>query len=110
MDINHPFPLDVDYGGKYYEAWITPSEEKGADDTPVFFRIMLNGDFFAYLCCGDQGWVERDGQKQPTDLVGVIGEQIRAYYQRAADEEELERHDGSAGAFGATEMGRDDED
>jgi hypothetical protein len=110
MDINHPFPLDVDYDGNYYEGWVTPSEEKGPDGSPISFRVMLNGDFFAYLCCGVRGWAVRDGEEHPKDLVGVIGERIRDFYQRAADEEELERHDGSAGAFSATEMGRDDED
>lgn len=110
MDSIHSFPLEFDYGGRYYDAWVTPSDERGESGLPVFYRVTLNGDFFAYLCCGDNGWRQRDNQEQPKDLTGLIGSLIQDFYQRAADEEELERHDGSAGAFDATERGRDDED
>ena len=110
MNVNHSFPLEFSYDDQYYDAWVTPSAELASEGLPVFFRVMLNGDFFAYLCCGDNGWFQRDGEAAPVDLVSRIGEEIAGFYQRATDEEELERHNGSAGAFDATEFPRDDED
>lgn len=108
--VNHSFPLEFTDDDQFYDAWVTPSAELSPGGLPVFYRVMLNGDFFAYLCCWDNGWFQRDGEAASADLVSRIGERIAGYYQRAVDEEELERHDGSAGAFDATEFPRDDED
>ncbi|WP_431210066.1 hypothetical protein ACQ86N_28865 [Puia sp. P3] len=70
----------MDFEGKHYEGEITPSEEKGKNGMPIFFRVVLDGKFFAYLCCGDNGWKERDGEGQPKGLVGEIGGYIGEFY------------------------------
>jgi hypothetical protein len=58
-----------------------PSEEKGASGMPVFFRVELGDGLFAYLCCGDNGWKERDKNGRPKGLVNAIGSFIMDYYE-----------------------------
>ena len=80
MDIEKSFGLSLDFEGKHYDGVVTPSEEKGVNGMPIFFRVVLGDQFFAYLCCGDKGWKERDGEEQPKGLVGAIGNYIVEYY------------------------------
>ena len=47
----------------------------------MYFRVILDGQFFAYLCCADNGWMERDGESRPPALIGAIGDYIRGFYE-----------------------------
>ena len=81
MDNEKSFRLSLDFEGQHYEGSVTPSEEKGAEGMPVFFRVTLGDTFFAYLCCGDYGWKERDGKGKPKGLIDAIGNYILEYYE-----------------------------
>ena len=81
MDENQSFNLSLDFEGQRYEGTVTPSEEKGANGLPVFSRVMLGNQFFAYLCCGDKGWSQREGSSAPKDLIQAIGNYIEDYYE-----------------------------
>jgi len=81
MNKDARFPLTFDFEGRHYKGTVTPSEEKGKNDTPVYFRVTLDNRFFAYVCCADNGWMERDGKSKPPELVGVIGDYIRRFYE-----------------------------
>ena len=81
MDVERTFQLSIDYAGRHYEGTVTPSEEKGANGMPVYFRVMLGEALFAYLCCGDNGWRQRDGNGQSRGLVDAIGSYIMDYYE-----------------------------
>jgi hypothetical protein len=81
MNSQARFPLTLDFEGRHYRGAVTPSEEKGKNGTPVYFRVTLGGQFFAYLCCADNGWMERDGKSQPRALVNAIGDYIRKFYE-----------------------------
>jgi len=78
---NRMFPLSLDFEGKHYTGAVTPSEEKGANGMPVYFRVTLAGELFAYLCCGDRGWREQDNSGKPMGLINAIGTYIREYYE-----------------------------
>jgi hypothetical protein len=73
--------LSLDFEGQHYEGTVTPSEEKGANGMPVYFRVVLGDQFFAYLCCGDKGWSERDGNGKPKGLINAIGNYIIEFYE-----------------------------
>ena len=90
--MDHPFPLSFSHEGLSYEAWVSPSPEG-------CFKVNLNGVFFGEVRGSESG-----------GLAGAIASEIEAYCQRVEDEEELERHNGSAGAFEATEEERDEEE
>ena len=81
MDNQNRIPLSLDYEGKHYRGSITPSEEKGSNGIPVFFRVIVDGQFFAYLCCADHGWVDRDKSGTDPGLVGAIGEYVKRFYE-----------------------------
>lgn len=81
MNSDTSFPLSLDFGGKHYAGTITPSVEKGRDGMPVYFRVTIGDELWAYLCCGDNGWRERDGSSQPSGLVSAIGNYILEYYE-----------------------------
>ena len=74
------FILELDFEGNHYTGVITPSEELGNDGMPVYFRVEIGNELFAYLCCGDIGWHDRDGHGRPVDLVNAIGDYIKKYY------------------------------
>lgn len=81
MDDKRSFPLKLDFEGQHYEGTIIPSEEKASNGEPVYFRVMLGDQFFAYLCCGDKGWHQREGEGAPKDLVQAIGNYIVDYFE-----------------------------
>ena len=81
MEVDKSFPLELDFEGKHYSGKITPSEERATDGTPVFFRVALGDELFAYLCCSDNGWRDRDAAGQPKGLVTAIGNYIFDYYE-----------------------------
>ena len=81
MDMSNSFPLTLDYEGQHYRGKITPSEEVGENGVPVFYRVTLGNTFFAYLCCSDKGWRERDEPDKPKGLVNAIGDYIKAFYK-----------------------------
>jgi len=81
MDKDNRFPFSLDYEGKQLKGTVTPSEEKNAEGRPVYFRVELNGQFFAYLCCAENGWYDREQGDRPKDLIGAIGELITQYYE-----------------------------
>ena len=75
------FPLSLDFEGQHYEGTITPSDEKGPNGMPVYFRVVLGDKFFAYLCCSDNGWKDRDATGNPRGLINAIGNYIMDYYE-----------------------------
>lgn len=81
MNKDKEFPLSLDFQGTHYEGTITPSLEKGANGTPVYFRITFGDELFAYLCCGDNGWKEREGAGKPNWLINAIGNYIADHYE-----------------------------
>ena len=81
MDNDNTFPLSLDFEGKHYSGRITPSEEKGEKGMPVFFRVTIGGELFAYLCCSDKGWKEKDGSARSDGLVSAIGNYIVDFYE-----------------------------
>jgi hypothetical protein len=76
MNNEKTFPFSLEYEGQHYAGDVTPSEEKGANGMPVFYRVTMEGEFFAYLCCGDNGWNEKDDSGKPKGLIGAIGNYI----------------------------------
>lgn len=81
MNTATSFPLSLDFEGRHYAGTVTPSEEKEANGMPVWFRVMLDDTLFAYLCCGDYGWKDRDGGNSPKGLIDAIGSYIMDYYE-----------------------------
>jgi hypothetical protein len=81
MNNDNNFPLSLDFDGKHYSGTISPSVEKGPDGKPVFFRVTIGDQLFAYLCCGDNGWKEKDNNGQPRGLIQAIGNYILAFYE-----------------------------
>lgn len=81
MGSEKSFPFSLDFEGQHYKGTITPSDEIGKTGMPVFFRVTIGDQLFAYLCCGDHGWLDRDGSGQPHDLLQAIGNYIGDYYE-----------------------------
>jgi hypothetical protein len=81
MNTDNTFPLSLDFEGKHYHGRIIPSEELGKNGMPVYFRVTLDGEFFAYICCADTGWMEREGHNKPKALVNAIGAYIMDFYE-----------------------------
>jgi hypothetical protein len=81
MDTANAFPLTLDFEGQHYTGTIIPSEEVGENKMPIYFRVMLGGTFYAYLCCGDHGWKLRDNEGHPPGLVQAIGNYIADFYE-----------------------------
>ena len=80
MDTQNSFPLFLDFEGRHYTGSIIPSEELGKNKMPIYFRVMLGDAFFAYLCCGDHGWKDREKEGHPSGLIQAIGNYIADYY------------------------------
>ncbi|HEY4111421.1 hypothetical protein [Puia sp.] len=83
MNDEKTFPLTLDFAGQHYTGRITPSTETGKSGMPVYFRVTLGDKLFAYLCCGDNGWSEKDpsGADRPEGLVKAIGNYILEFYE-----------------------------
>jgi hypothetical protein len=81
MQTDKSFPLSLDFEGSHYEGVISPSEVHGRNGLPVYFRVMLGGKLYAYLCCSDYGWKKWDLEDKSTGLTQAIGAYIRAYYE-----------------------------
>lgn len=81
MNTKKTFPLSLDFQGQHYVGTITPSEDVGKNGMPVYFRVLLGDQFYAYLCCTDNGWKERDKEWHPTGLVQAIGDYITDFYE-----------------------------
>src|SRR5579871_4812820 len=72
-------PLTLTYDGEHYEGDITPSAEIGKNGMPVYFRVTIANEFFAYLCCGDTGWTTREQKGNATGLIQAIAGYIRQH-------------------------------
>jgi len=81
MDNTKEFKLELDFEGKHYTGSILPSEEKDNKDFPVFFRITIDGRLYAYICCGQNGWHDRDQKTGHNALINTIGEYIHDWYE-----------------------------
>ena len=81
MENEKSFPFSVDFEGQHYKGMVTPSDEISNTGMPVYFRVTIGDQLFAYLCCGDHGWLDRDGSGQPEDLTQAIGNFIGEYYE-----------------------------
>ncbi|HEY4289932.1 MAG TPA: hypothetical protein VGN00_22680 [Puia sp.] len=81
MGENKSFELSLDYEGQHYSGLITPSDEIGDSGMPIFFRVSFGDQLFAYLCCGDNGWGEKDVAGQPSGLISAIGNYIADFYE-----------------------------
>ena len=81
MNNDNVFPLSLDFEGKHYKGTIEPSVEKGPNGQPIYFRVAIDGELFAYLCCGDNGWNDRDNSGKSGGLISAIGEYIFDYYE-----------------------------
>lgn len=82
MDISATIPVSVHFGGRHYQGTVTPSKKKGLDGKPLYFRVMVNNEFFCFLSRGDDGWNELNGDRRRKTLVEAIGECIAAHYDR----------------------------
>jgi hypothetical protein len=80
LNQSRTFPLSLVYDGDNYEGVITPSAETGKNGMPVYFRVTLGNEFFAYLCCGDTGWTTREQKGNSNGLVQAIAGYIRSFY------------------------------
>ena len=84
MKTDKRFPLTLDFEGRHYKGRITPSEQAGKNGLPVFYRVELDGRLFAYLCCADNGWQEKE-PAEPGDkskgLINAIGKYIKGFYE-----------------------------
>lgn len=81
MDDTKEFRLALDFEGKHYSGTILPSEEKDSHGFPVFFRIEIDGKLYAYICCGESGWHNRDEKGGHNALLNAIGEYIHDWYE-----------------------------
>lgn len=75
------FRLEVDFEGRHYTGVVLPSEDKDAKGFPVFFRVEIDGELYAYICCGEAGWNNRDNNKTDDGLISVIGQYIHDWYE-----------------------------
>jgi len=81
MDQTNEFKLELDFEGKHYSGMILPSEEKDNKGFPVFFRITIDGELFAYICCGQHGWHDKDKKIGHNALMNAIGQYIFDWYE-----------------------------
>jgi hypothetical protein len=81
MENTGAFRLELDFEGKHYTGMILPSEEKDNKDFPVFFRVEIDGELYAYLCCGEAGWYNRENKEGHGDLINAIGQYIAYWYE-----------------------------
>ena len=71
------FDIEFSHEGKPYKGWATPSSEKGGDDSPKSFHVVLNEVFFGNLHL-DAGKWETDSQREDS-LIQATGKQIENY-------------------------------
>ena len=81
MGTTGAFKLELDFEGKHYSGTILPSEEKDSQEFPVFFRIEIDGELYAYICCGERGWHNRDLKGGHNALINAIGDYIHDWYE-----------------------------
>ena len=74
-----PFPLELNYEGTHYSGTIEPSRELDEQGVPIHYRVIINGELFAYLCCGSNGW--DDNGSHPKNVINAIGEYIKEWYE-----------------------------
>lgn len=79
--MDETFTFSLDYHGEHYEGTVTPSKQRSENGVPIWFRVTVGKKLLAYLCCGEWGWSERDGEKQPQGLVSAIGNCIMEHYE-----------------------------
>ncbi|MHA4806828.1 hypothetical protein ACX0G9_01910 [Flavitalea flava] len=72
---------------KIYKGTITPSGDTDKNGVPVYFRVVLENNFFAYLCCDEIGWQKKDdkdkkdqGEIGDEGLIKALGEFIKQHY------------------------------
>jgi len=80
MNTKNEFPLSLDFEGRHFEGVVTPSGETDENGLPVYYRVVIGKTLFAYLCCGDKGWFDREAGSQTPGLVNKIGDYIQAHY------------------------------
>jgi hypothetical protein len=81
MDNSEAFRLELDYDGRHYSGTVLPSEELDGKGFPVYFRVEIGGRLYAYICCGETGWHNRDTEKGHDGLINAIGEYIHDWYE-----------------------------
>jgi hypothetical protein len=81
MDNTGAFRLELDFDNKHYSGIILPSEEKDKKGFPVYFRVEINGRLYAYICCGETGWHNRDNKTGYDGLIDAIGKYIHEWYE-----------------------------
>jgi hypothetical protein len=81
MNITGAFKLSLDYEGRHYSGAILPSEEKDSKGFPIFFRVEIDGQLYAYICCGESGWHNRDEKGGHNALINAIGNYIHDWYE-----------------------------
>jgi hypothetical protein len=80
LNQNRTFPLSLTYEGESYEGVVTPSAATAKNGMPLYFKVMLENEFFAYLCCGDTGWTAREQNGNSTGLIQAIARYINNHY------------------------------
>jgi hypothetical protein len=81
MNTEASFPFHLDFEDKHYTGTITPSGDTDNNGVPVYFRVMIGNEFFAYLCCREVGWGKKDNDDGGDNgLVQAIGEFIKTHY------------------------------
>jgi hypothetical protein len=81
MENTGAFRLELDYEGRHYTGMILPSEEKDHKGFPVFFRVEIDDELYAYLCCGEAGWHNRENKEGEDGLINAIGQYITDWYE-----------------------------
>jgi hypothetical protein len=81
METTGAFKLSLDFDNRHYAGTILPSEEKDPNGFPIFFRIEIDGQLYAYICCGESGWHNRDKKGGHDALLNAIGKYIHNWYE-----------------------------
>jgi hypothetical protein len=50
---------------------------------PLYFRVILDNDFFGCLSRGKDGWNELNGSQHRKGIIGAIGELISECYEQS---------------------------
>jgi hypothetical protein len=79
MNSHSSFTFDLDIEGTHYLGTIIPSREIERNGFPVYFRIMIGGNFLANVSLCKTGWVRNDlPGKRDNKLIQRIGEYIQS--------------------------------
>lgn len=81
MDTQKGFSLELDYEGLHYSGEVLPSEELDDNGFPIYFRVEIGGKLYAYICCGERGWRNRDEPHGHNGLINAIGNYIFDWYE-----------------------------